>query len=332
MMPGRGAGRPRALVAKATKAERARERQKAGTLQELRVSARTAKRYTRALETFFRWAHSDGRHLPHNVDDLDSFVSMYVETCWHEGEGRSKASDTLSALGWKSPKVRAHLAGAWHLIGAWQRYELPTRAPPLPRDVFFAMAEHFTRLALPGVALAVLVGGHCVLRTTELATLTFSQIEFAGDYTSAVVSLGVTKGGARRGASESVTIELPWLAAAVKAASLNADPGDTLIGVSTSRFRTLFAQALDALNCAGWGFMPYSIRRGGATELWRVSGNLSKVTLRGRWGHASTTRVYVNDGLARLAEFKLPASPMKDLALAFSRRMQAPVALFERPL
>lgn len=323
-----GPSRPRALVAKATKVERARHRQAAGSLQQLRVAPRTAKRYTAALGAFFRWAHLEGRCLPHNVDELDQFASQYVEFCWQEGEGRSKASDTLSALGWKSPKVRAHLPGSWALVSAWQRYELPTRAPPLPREMFFGIAEHLVRAGHPGMALGVLVGGHCVLRTTELVTLTFAQIEFAADASSAIISLGLTKSGARRGASESVGVDLPWLAAALKAASLANAPGHTLVGVTAARFRTLFAEAVAKLGCSGWGFMPYSIRRGGATELWRMSGNLSKVTLRGRWGHASTTRVYVNDGLARLAEFRLPAEATRELAQGFARRMGVSLALF----
>ena len=265
MTKARGSGRPRALVAKASRADRAASRKQAGSLNDLKVAPRTQKRYEAALRSFFAWLQRERMELPRCVDELDTVVSSYVEACWEEGDGRSKASDTLSALGWKSPKVKAHLQGAWTLIGAWQRYELPTRAPPLPRELFFAMAELFAQQRLPGLAVGLLVGGHCVLRTTELLTLTFSQIEVAADCQSAVVSLGITKGGARRGASESVTIDLPWLATAVKAASEASSPGDTLVGVTPARFRTLFAQALKDLGCSGWGFMPYSVRRGVAT-------------------------------------------------------------------
>ena len=44
---------------------------------------------------------------------------------------------------------------------------------------------------------------------------------------SAVVSLGLTKSGVRRGASESVSIDLPWLAAVVQAAASASQPEDS---------------------------------------------------------------------------------------------------------
>jgi hypothetical protein len=75
--------------------------------------------------------------------------------------------------------------------------------------------------------------------------------------------------------------------------------------MSSSAFRKAFADAIRSLNWQDWGFMPYSLRRGGATELWRASGQLSQVTVRGRWSHPQTARIYVNDGLATLAQMHL---------------------------
>ena len=102
----------------------------------------------------------------------------------------------------------------------------------------------------------------------------------------------------------------------------------TLIGMPVQAFRKLFQQGIGFLGCTEWGFKPYSIRRGGATELWRLSGQLSKVTLRGRWAHASTTRVYVNEGLATLAEQRLPVEPTKTLSDALAKKMMVGKTLF----
>ena len=91
--------------------------------------------------------------------------------------------------------------------------------------------------------------------------------------------------------------DLPWLAAALKALS-KTKRGPTALDVTATEFRRIYKDAVQGVNCGDWGFMPYSLRRGGATDLWRKTGALSRVTLRGRWQHATTARVYVNDGLA----------------------------------
>ena len=80
-----------------------------------------------------------------------------------------------------------------------------------------------------------------------------------------------------------------------------------------------------------FGFRPYSLRRGGATELWRVTGDLGKVTMAGRWGHQQTARIYVNDGLAVLTEMQLEGPSFQKaraLARAWVQRMQFDGALF----
>ena len=150
------------------------------------------------------------------------------------------------------------------------------------RAAFFAIAEWAVRTHQPALGLGVLLGGHCVLRTSELTTLTWSQFSWNDNFEECHISLGLTKSGARRGAAESVTITLPWLAVAVKA--IEGMPGEPVIGTNSARFRTFFAEALKHLGYTDWDFKPYSLRRGGATEMWRKTGNLAQVTLRGRWG------------------------------------------------
>jgi hypothetical protein len=97
------------------------------------------------------------------------------------------------------------------------------------------------------------------------------------------------------------------------------DPADTVCDVVPHQFRQLFKEAIDILGCSSWGFQPYSIRRGAATEMWRRTGQLSLVTLRGRWMHPTTTRVYVNEGLAVLAEMRLPRDNLAECALRGQR-------------
>ena len=197
----KGARRPRAVAAKASRAANAASRRKLGTLASRRVQARTLTRYNAALAHFFGWMSEENEQLPVRTEDLDVLTCRWVEHCWQDGHGRGRAADVICSLCLRSPALRGHFNGSWSLLKAWQRTELPTRAPPLPTAAIFAIAEWFLRQGHHGLALGVLVAAHCLLRTGEMLKLTFGQMTWAEDYSSVVISLGATKSGTRRGAA-----------------------------------------------------------------------------------------------------------------------------------
>ena len=54
------------------------------------------------------------------------------------------------------------------------------------------------------------------------------------------------------------------------------------------------------------GFTPYSIRRGGATAFFRYTRSMEATLDRGRWSNAWAARIYINDGLSKEVELRLP--------------------------
>ena len=97
-----------------------------------------------------------------------------------------------------------------------------------------------------------------------------------------MVALGLTKAGKRVGAAESV--------------------------VSAPKRRSLFNQSLAALKITSLGFRPYSLRRGGVTWWYNKHHSFDRLLTNGRWQAAKTARIYLNDGLAMLAEIRIPQS------------------------
>ena len=146
-----------------------------------------------------------------------------------------------------------------------------------------------------------------MLRTGEILTLRSSHIQCDSNNTKAILSLGFTKGGKRQGAAESAIIGYDlvlhflskWKSLATPMSQLARNPG---------HWRGLFTQALTALKLESFGFRPYSLRRGGATWWFSKHHSLDKILLQGRWSAPKTARVYINEGLAILAEMKLPAT------------------------
>ena len=49
----------------------------------------------------------------------------------------------------------------------------------------------------------------------------------------------------------------------------------------------------------------YSLCRGGATAFFIQSGSMDKSMITGRWEHASTARIYINEATAQASEMRL---------------------------
>ncbi len=62
--------------------------------------------------------------------------------------------------------------------------------------------------------------------------------------------------------------------------------------------------------------IPYSLRRGGATQLFRETNSMDSVKDRGRWQHAKTAKIYVDLALRDLGDLQVSASCKKLLAKA----------------
>ena len=183
---------------------------------------------------------------------------------------------------------------------AWQRAELPARASPLTPELMMALVGWLLSRCEDDVAVVTRLSFHCLLRTGEVLTLTKNDILISKDCTSGVVNLGWTMSGQLAGLKESVTIndkELMLLLTAM----LKLQPSATILRRHPLEFRRIFQQALVALELQEWCFKPYSLRRRGATQHLRETQQLGATTVRGRWGHAKTARVYINEGLAVLA-------------------------------
>ena len=290
-------------VARQARVNRRIARRQLGRLGDNIVTPRMLALYTEHCGRFCRLAFGTSS-LPRRVapEDVDDALVVYLEILWEEGEPKSWASYTLAGAQHFAPRLRRHLPAAWRLRAAWDRLELPARAPPLTLDAVQALAGLACEIGFERVGAGLMLAFHCFLRTGELLMVRAGDFEFDRRCRSGVVNLHVTKGGVRRVQQEMVTIDdaelVQWLARLCGAML----PGDTLIDVSQSRFRSIFVDLCLTLQLAAVRYKPYSLRRGGATYHYRRYGNLDATALRGRWACFRTARIYVTDGLAAQQE------------------------------
>lgn len=158
--------------------------------------------------------------------------------------------------------------------------------------------------------MSLLIGFYAMLRTGELLQLRASHILCSKRQRQALLSLGMTKGGKRHGASESVVLGYEdayrftqrWTDIAPSSAPLARTP---------AKWRSLFSQALEALGLQDHEFRPYSLRRGGATFWFQRHQSMDQILVQGRWHTPKSARIYLNEGLAVLAQMTIRTNDPK---------------------
>jgi hypothetical protein len=185
----------------------------------------------------------------------------------------------------------------------------------LPRDVLLALAGLALLRQRPDYASLLLVAFHCFLRPSEFLAVKAGTVDFS-DKNQAVISLAWTKIGQQRGAREAVVVQDALVAFWLKHLLQKQSAGAPLLQGKPRGFRQFFSAALAELGLQGHGFMPYSLRRGGATYDFTLHNDLQRTLFRGRWSDMRTGRIYICDGAAMLAELALPADTRQRMAKA----------------
>lgn len=319
-MPQMGKGQKR--LEGRTKQQRQKIRKQMGPLKSLTLQPRTRIRYDKAKTKFYAYLDYNSLELPSQKALLDGLLCDYLEYLWSTGEGRALASDTLAALQDVSPRIKGSIPGAWRLLRTWHANEIPNRAPPFPEKILHAMVGYFLFHEKPRMGLSLLLGFYAMLRTGELLGVRNKDVTLDVQNSTAVISLGMTKGGKRSGAAESVTVAVTEVVRRL-AQWKKATPAGSLLCPSPQVWRKSFSEALEALSLDSWEFRPYSLRRGGATFWFSKHGSLDRILLQGRWMAARTARTYLNEGLAVLAEMQLPIKSLRPFHLVYTNAIKS---------
>ena len=252
--------------------------------------------------------------MPADASQVDRVAAQYIEHLWEEGESKYLAQDTLSSLQHFEPQLKRKLLESWRLIRAWQQHEIPTRAPPLTLVTLALLAGWFQH-HFPELGLSLLVAFHGLLRTGELFSIQAKHIICTGDL--CVLHLGQTKMGARNASTESTSFKHREVSLLLQAWKSVHSPDAFLVSISPTSFRQWFARALVATDLHRVPYKPYSLRRGGATQVFLETQSYAAVCQRGRWSSERTTRVYIQDSVALLTEHSFKPSSKQQALLQF---------------
>ena len=101
------------------------------------------------------------------------------------------------------------------------------------------------------------------------------------------------------------------------------------------QFSKVFSLLLSFFGLSKEGYALHSLRRGGATHFFQVTGNLSATLEMGRWLSLSSGRMYITEGLSVLAHRKIKPATATALRIAaeeLPNRNQSESAAFSRML
>ena len=270
------------------------------------VSATTLRRYRMHAKWFVLWLHCFGLEIGCSFEELNDQLEDYLEFLWDANCALSIASNTLSGVQFLV-KGKGHFGNAWRLHSVWRSKEPPVRAPPMSRLMILAMSMYALQHNDFGFAASLMLGFHCFLRTGELLSLMKRDVVFNHDIQRAVVTLGWTKGGKRRGHQEYVILEDASTMRLLWALMPRMQEGDLICHCCASTWRLKFERTTTALGMDWLGIKPYSLRRGGSTWFFQTSGSLDLTMERGRWSHSRTSQSYIMEGLAAMQAVCLPA-------------------------
>eukprot|EP00438_Fugacium_kawagutii_P016219 Skav233267 [mRNA] locus=scaffold4476:143528:150960:- [translate_table: standard] len=284
----------RLLAGRLSRAQRARARAKV-RLDDAALSPQTQSRYYLALRLLVPILE-----LVTSEDELDTAISNWVRSMWEAGEPLLTVGDGLSALHFFQPWTKRRIPHAWKLFGVWRKIEVPSRAPPLTLRLVRSLAAYCIAFDQWELAVLLMIGFHCLLRTGELLALVPS--DFLIGSTSGLVTLRNTKTGKRDNACDVVSITdhvvLELLVQFLALRQSLPGPAIPIWSGSPALFRKRFAAVCNAAGLERHQFRPYSLRRGGATHEFQTSRSMEHTLCRGRWQSSRVARVYINDGMS----------------------------------
>lgn len=303
---------PKTIFGRADKRQRILRRKNID-LEEAALSPQTRSRYYMALRLLIP-VLTKVDHL----GELDEDICSWIHRMWKKGEPLLTVGDALSALHFFQPYTKRQIPHSWKLFSVWRRIEVPARAPPLTQQLVRAMAAYELSQDNIEMSVCLILGFHALLRTGELLQITPADCLIKGE--AGLVRLASTKTSQRFAADDALSLVDP----------ICLDLLSTLIAIrreqrlthlplwsgSPQSFRTRFNKLCVNFGLQGFGFRPYSLRRGGATALFQLCGSMEQVLLRGRWQNSRVARIYITDGLSFMPRLR-PNPKMLEMTQKF---------------
>ena len=262
-------------------------------LKYLGISDTTKKNYKIGLRRFFYWVKFCLVKPPRSQGELRYACAEFVNFLYQDDRPMSWAKDFLS--GWKRfySSQKGVLDEANKYYNNWSNSVVRAKATPFPVEFVQVMAAVAVTEKSYQLALLCLLAFTGLFRLGELFNLRLKMIDIVNDSFTIITLLSSKTTGPIAIAIKDVTI-----ISILKARVAKGRPEDLLYSGSYRTVSIFLRRVAFLLQVDGERFTGHGFRRGGATHLFRLTGNYDRVQAAGRWACAKTCRSYIDEALA----------------------------------
>lgn len=240
---------------------------------------------------------------------LDRCLSSYLDQCFQEGEPLSYAGHLLSALKRFHPDLKFKLPEASQFYKNWTKSYHPIRAIPASWELTEGLMGLAFARGQQLLGLLIVLGFVAMLRTSEMLSLTHRHLVVHRDQRS--ISLVVPTAKTSSGNPQVIQITDHQLVRLIRQFQPKRRQDRRLWGKSPQAFRKAFDRLVQGLGFPSRTYVPYALRRGGATFHFQTFKNLDLTVQQGRWACPRTARQYLDSGTCQLAHVSWTRSQAK---------------------
>lgn len=267
------------------------------SLRYVGLQPKTQRAYRLALASFLKYIKKS-KICCRNHRKLDAAVADYISTSYQKADPIAYSGHLLSALKRFHPELRLKLPNSSQLYRNWTRAYAPKRAVPASWELVEALIAKAMANQMPKLGLLLGVAFHCMLRTSELLSLTHGHIMVHDSQQAMSVVLPTSK--TSEGNPQVLQVEDPVLISMAKELLRRKRKQQLIWTRSTGSFRQTFQDLLQGLGFQPQSYFPDSLRRGGATWYYQRTLSLDATVMRGRWSCRKTARIYIDSGTLQL--------------------------------
>jgi integrase len=277
------------------------------------LASRTYDAYHKAVDTFlstFEITFADLRRM--RTVEIDLRLAAWLEAEFESGGSRQYGENTRSGLHFFLPRVKNRLHESHLRLKGWKKCVPGKSYLPMPKNIATLVAVHLAAADNYLAGLAVLLSFDCYLRVNECVNLLVGDVRIPADgrmgerYLHCAVHLRKTK----TLNNLSCTIRDPVIARLLHRCVIGRSKHERLFPFTAGVFRSrLFKPTVASLGLAQMGFVPHSLRHGGATHDYVIAGRSeTEVVNRGRWASTASADRYMQTLAAVDLTYQVPRS------------------------
>jgi hypothetical protein len=297
-------------------------------LQQQAYTPTTLTLYRNAVHSFLAW--TDTQHLNiSTIPQLDKVLNNYIVHLYQAGQGKATAVKTVYGIIMYMPEANKQLHNTSKSLQGWSRIHRPVSYPPLSWDMCVLISCQLARAGYWNHAVGCLLSFDCYLRVGELCGIQHADVADIGDSRvgSSSPYMCIRLAHTKTGPNKWVTVRNATVTAFMRSLLASSHAGNhPLFGFSSSNFRDTFKAACVAVGVAHVGYVPHSLRHGGATHDHIHAMPLEDIMLRGRWASNKSARMYIQTGRALLLTQAVPSSVLAS-ASVFARDVHTSMLL-----